>query len=770
METDAELHVFRLAELARVVAGGELYPRWAPNFYFGYGYPIFNYYAPLSYYLGLPLALLPGLGAILATKFVFVLTYLLGATGIYGFVSDWWGRKAGLVATASYLFAPYLHYVDPHARGDLAEFVSFGFFPLALWAFSRLLQRRSARAFAAASVLTAAVILAHNLMALVFFAVLGAWVTWQALFAQQSGELAWWADMRTWLKERGLWLFLALFGGILLSAFFWLPVALEQDAVNLSTLIGDGSHFDFRNHFLSLRDLFGPTAWLDWGATEPKFTLNLGMLQWLLALLGIGGILTGFARHRKQALFFAAGALALIFLMTRPSTVIWQTVPMMPYLQFPWRLLGPSAAFLAVLGGMGIQSVDDCLRRMSGQSKAENTFADVRYVGLLSWIGPLVPAFAILLILLQSIPTGLVPPWNNGNWDTSEAAVATIERHGRWLGTTSTADFVPHTVEVAPQPQSEILQQLLTGEPLDRVNRATLPETASVSSQNITPLHTRYQTSSPTPFLLRLFLYDFPGWQARIDGAIAQKSLGRPEGFLIVPVPAGEHTVDVQFVNTPVRWSGWALALLGLLLTLLISVHLKRKPVTGHAQTVNSEGRAARLATRTVASLFIAFVIFALVSGLAHRYEWLHYRSTGQIAIPAQNDRVADLGGQLSLIGFDAPDMVRPGDTIEVTLYWKAQEEMDINFQVFVHLLDSTAMPVAQSDRLNPGDFPTRRWPTGKYVRDSHRLEIPDTLEPGRYLLSTGMWVQAEGWRLPLLDDEGQQIGDSIPLIEIEVR
>jgi uncharacterized membrane protein len=57
--TDAELHIFRLHELGTLVRGGEFYPRWAPNFYHGYGYPIFNYYAPLTYYLALPLELLP---------------------------------------------------------------------------------------------------------------------------------------------------------------------------------------------------------------------------------------------------------------------------------------------------------------------------------------------------------------------------------------------------------------------------------------------------------------------------------------------------------------------------------------------------------------------------------------------------------------------------------------------------------------------------------------------------------------------------------------
>ncbi|MFQ5421059.1 MAG: hypothetical protein ACE5EY_11940, partial [Anaerolineae bacterium] len=56
--TDAELHIFRLVELSHLVRSGEFYPRWAPDFYHGFGYPIFNYYAPLSYYAALPVELL----------------------------------------------------------------------------------------------------------------------------------------------------------------------------------------------------------------------------------------------------------------------------------------------------------------------------------------------------------------------------------------------------------------------------------------------------------------------------------------------------------------------------------------------------------------------------------------------------------------------------------------------------------------------------------------------------------------------------------------
>ena len=69
-----------------MVRAGEPYPRWASNFYFGYGYPIFNYYAPLTYYLGLGVELMPRLDAVDGVKAMFVLGLVAAGIGMYGFV------------------------------------------------------------------------------------------------------------------------------------------------------------------------------------------------------------------------------------------------------------------------------------------------------------------------------------------------------------------------------------------------------------------------------------------------------------------------------------------------------------------------------------------------------------------------------------------------------------------------------------------------------------------------------------------------------------
>ena len=50
--TDAEMHVYRTFEILSAWRAGVLYLRWAPDLFYAFGYPVFHYYAPLSYYLG----------------------------------------------------------------------------------------------------------------------------------------------------------------------------------------------------------------------------------------------------------------------------------------------------------------------------------------------------------------------------------------------------------------------------------------------------------------------------------------------------------------------------------------------------------------------------------------------------------------------------------------------------------------------------------------------------------------------------------------------
>jgi len=732
-ETDAELHIFRLAELSYLVRGGILYPRWAPNFYHGYGYPIFNYYAPLTYYVGLLFEGLPWLDAVAGVKAVFVLGLLGAGLGMYGFVRDNWGRLAGYVAAAVYVSAPYVQYVDPIARGALAEAFSLGVFPLALWALDRLRREVTAVRWVTAVLLTAAVILSHNLMALLFFALLAAWAGWQVV-------------SEGWQRANGRYLFGALVLGLGLAAFFWLPVILERSAVNLSTLIGAGDNYDYRTHFLSLAEMFTPSNRLDWGATEPVFHFNLGLAQWLLGGFGLVMLALRRVRHAAHVGFFALALAGLLFLMLPISRMVWQAVPFLPYFQFPWRLLGAAVAMLAVLAGAGTAALLDWRdwspRGMGG-----------------------ITAVFVALPLLTMLPLTQPAPWSDFG-EVFPLRMSLIEHTGRWLGTTSTADYVPATVDMIPERNGDVVRGFSEGTPIDRVNYRALPEGVTVDWQELSPLHFQYEVSAPEDFLFRLFLFQFPGWTVRVDGEIVETELGRPEGFIVVPVPAGQHMVDVRFQNTPARNLAWIISGLALLMTLLVGWRL------ADFSFRNSAFRIQRSAF-TVSDWWVlgtAMGITAVTLFILQPLNVLHYDSGDYVAEPAQTRLLADFGEQIALIGYDtSANSARPGDTVTVTLYWQAQRPLDINYQSFLHVIGPDGTLAAQSDHLNPGEFPTRRWPTDKYVRDVHTFTLPPDLPPGEYAIKTGLWVQAEGWRLPLLDAAGQQVGDTAVLFSLPV-
>jgi len=734
---DAELHIFRLAELSYLLRGGEFYPRWAPNFYHGYGYPIFNYYAPLTYYLGFLFDILPRLDPVAGVKAVFILGILFAALGMYGFMRDNWGRRAGYVAAAVFIYAPYVQYIDPHARGVMPESFSFGVFALALWALDRLWRSGGRWPWLASVFLVGAVIMSHNLMGLLFFGMLSAWAVWRVFLTTEKED-----RRRTAVHLGG-----ALLLGLGLAAIFWLPVFLERNLVNLSTLIGEQDNYDFHTHFLSLKEMLAPSLRLDWGASEPAFRFNLGLAQWLPGGLGLILLLLRKVRQPRHLSFFALALAVLIFLMLPISTFLWETLPFLPFFQFPWRLLGAASAMLAVLAGAGAGGLLDWVEARGGQTKNPWRSAD-------SWLAAALVSLPILLGLPLSQPA----PWPDFN-EVNQLRMSLIENTGRWLGTTSTADYVPVTVESLPQRKGSVVANFGLGLQPDRINHNMLPEGSTVETETIKPLHTRYTLTVPRDTRFRLFLFDFPGWHVSIDGERVQTELGKPEGFIVIPVTAGTHVIDVQFGRTPARTAAVLISLVSLIAAIVIAWRLPGVP-----------GPMPERPFGDGSVLLLTLLIFALFVFVLEPSGILHYNSQGTTAEPAQVQVYADFGEQIALLGFDiSAEQVKAGDTLYLTLYWKALQELDINYQVFVHLLRPDGL-VAQSDKINPGEFPTKRWPLDKYVRDEHQLTLPADLAPGEYELFAGLWVQADGWRLPLLDSQGQQIGDRFKLMDITVE
>ena len=727
--TDAEMHAYRTYEIIAAWAAGVPYLRWAPDLFYGFGYPVFNYYSPLSYYLGAAYGSLAG-GAVAGVKFVLVLSAYVGAMGMYLFVRDRWGGLAGVVSAAAFSFAPYVIYIDPHARGDSPETLAIAVAPLMLWAFARLRRTASPGDVVLAAVTLAALVMAHNLMALVFFGMLVAWLACDVVFGQMffgawiMGDQASTSAVR---RQVVVALGAAVALGLGLSAFMWLPAVLERGAIQYQN-VAQGTFFDFRRYFIDVGELFAPALAFDLAATQMRFNQSVGVAQWVLA--GLGALTVFSARRRRlSVLFFAFGGLILLYLMLPASIAVWEALPPMAYLQFPYRFLGPAAVVLGVLAGASLAWADRLPFR---------------------WGRPAMAAVAVGACILAAQPLLFPPLWPDFGPVDANRILAT-ELNGRGIGTTSANDFLPVGVAAVPGPQASLIDSYAAGD-VDKVNRATLPAGTRVVVAEHGPQHDRFTISGADEFLLRLYTFYWPGWTAKIDGVEQPIELSEPEGWINVWVPAGSHEVAVLLEDTPVRWVGWLLA--GLALATLVAL------VVWRLRLSIIRPQHEPLAWRQAALLGAVAAVGVLVRVAADEQGWWRVESPPGTVQVAQVNQYVPLENAVVLLAYDLPrTTARPGDRLPITLYWQALEPARPDLRVFVHVLTPDGQLVAQSDKENPADYPMSRWPTDRYVRDEHDLLLAGELAPGTYRLVTGLWDGASGERMRALDAAGQPTG-----------
>jgi hypothetical protein len=142
-------------------------------------------------------------------------------------------------------------------------------------------------------------------------------------------------------------------------------------------------------------------------------------------------------------------------------------------------------------------------------------------------------------------------------------------------------------------------------------------------------------------------------------------------------------------------------------------------------------------------------------------------------AVPAsQHPLAARLGDRVELLGYDlSTAIVKPVETLQLTLYWRALGTMSQSYTVFVQMLDAGDRIGGQHDGLpGEGALPTTGWVQGEVLTDRHAVTVKPDAAPGEYRLVVGMYVAATGERLPALGAGGQPMGDMIELGRVRVE
>lgn len=166
---DGIMHLYRVLELDRTLRSGILYPRWAPDLAYGYGYPIFNFYAPLALYIVEAFHLAFGLGFLPATKLTLGAGLVLSGLSMYLLMVELFEEKsqlklAAILASLAYIYAPY-HLIDIYVRGGVSQSLAFVPMPLILWAFLKFVKVRKFHYLILSALFLASLICVHQIIA-----------------------------------------------------------------------------------------------------------------------------------------------------------------------------------------------------------------------------------------------------------------------------------------------------------------------------------------------------------------------------------------------------------------------------------------------------------------------------------------------------------------------------------------------------------------------------------------------------------------------------
>ncbi len=130
-------------------------------------------------------------------------------------------------------------------------------------------------------------------------------------------------------------------------------------------------------------------------------------------------------------------------------------------------------------------------------------------------------------------------------------------------------------------------------------------------------------------------------------------------------------------------------------------------------------------------------------------------------------------GGYVHLLGYDlATDPVRPGDYVDLTLYWQTDAVLTERYKVFTHLVGETwnadggnFLWGQQDNEPQTDQLPTTRWAPREVVVDRYRIKVDPKAPAGTYRVEVGMYGLLDGVRLPASTG-----GDAVVLGEITVR
>lgn len=741
---DGLLHLYRLVALDHAVSEGNIWPRYAPGLAFGYGVPIFNFYAPLYLY---PFELLHQLGLSFVDSLLVGLGILtvVGALGAFLMGRMWVQRDpttsliAGLVAAVAYAYAPYTFYNMPR-RMAIAEFVALAVLPWVAWAFWRLSERPTRWRFIVAVILYLLFIPLHNITTIAGTLLLVALClhVWQRQRRQE----------KSFAYHTLIQLSLAGISAIALTCFFWLPALAETDYAQINAATENVGDIQVENNFHTLADTFALPRPADLTEIHPPVPRPVGWPQVLLGITAIGVVLyqgrwSGQLWQERRWMLLSVGlALAFIVLTLPISGVVYRYVPLLGYTQFPWRMLGPASLMLAMLASAGGVAINTLVRSVWGK------------------------ALWTTAILAGLVLYGL--PWLYGVYIPRPQADTIVdaqnfERATGWVGTASFNEYLPRWTQELP-PTNQLTGLYAETERIPRLQPVDANVEIRRDAWGLASGAFIVETDTPTTLTFN-WLY-FPGFWASIDGERVPVRIVPPSGTFALDVPAGESTIVIGFGPTPLRF--WSMVISGITVIALFGLMFVKplwlpqaKPEPIRYEDEETFTAVLLLALLAGGTLFGAKLLYFDSSNTLIKRERFSEGVAAGLDVPVE----ATFEGQVRLLGYSGLRSTASGGSLDLTLYWQlAEGTIEQSYASIIFISDAEGNIISLTGHQHAGDWPIWAWLPGFYVEERLTLDIPPATPPGSYELHAALYDTAAMRNLDVTNVDGIPAGVSIQM------
>lgn len=148
-----------------------------------------------------------------------------------------------------------------------------------------------------------------------------------------------------------------------------------------------------------------------------------------------------------------------------------------------------------------------------------------------------------------------------------------------------------------------------------------------------------------------------------------------------------------------------------------------------------------------------------------------------KLGYPIVEDEIAyplhiNFDNQLWLEGYNLEytEPLLPGDTFRLTLFWRAQRPIPLDYKVFNQSYYDNGVMVAQKDSFSVCDRePTTTWTPGKLITDIYDIAVAPDAPPGVYPLYTGLYLEENFARVNVLDTEGNLVNNQFHVTDLRV-